>query len=87
MATVCIVWEFQVRPEYMMAFEYAYDEHGEWARLFRQDSAYIRSDLLHNQEQMGRYLTLDHWKTREAYQAFSARFRNEYPKIDDSCWQ
>lgn len=87
MATVCIVWEFQIRPECIKAFEYTYGEQGEWARLFRQNSAYIRSDLLRDQEQPGRYLTLDHWKTREAYQAFRGRFRNEYQKIDDLCRQ
>ncbi len=87
MATVCIVWEFQVRPECIQAFEFTYGEQREWARLFRRDSAYIHGDLLRDPGLPGRYLTLDHWKTRAAYQVFRDRFRDEYQKIDDLCRQ
>jgi quinol monooxygenase YgiN len=87
MATVCIVWEFRVRPEHIERFERTYGEQGEWARLFRMDPDFIRSDLLRDPEQTGRYLTLDHWKTRAAYGAFRKKFRDQYAKIDALCEQ
>jgi hypothetical protein len=39
-----VIWEFRVRSGQQKQFEEAYGFHGEWARLFRQETAYIRTD-------------------------------------------
>ena len=81
----CYVWEFTVRPEQVGAFLEAYGPQGTWASLFRRDPAYVRTDLHRDVEQPHRFLTVDHWTSREACEAFRDRFRLEYDAIDRRC--
>ncbi len=80
-----IVWEFRVRRGRAKQFEKAYGPHGEWVRLFRQDPAYIRTELVHDAHDASRYLTLDFWASEEAYQAFRKSHRDQYKIIDARC--
>jgi len=79
------VWEFDVPPEAVAAFEEAYGHQGPWVRLFRRDGAYEGTTLLRDRTRPGRYLTFDYWRTREAFEAFRERFRDEFAAIDASC--
>src|SRR5208337_4302715 len=80
-----IVWEFRVGPNTREQFEQAYGANGEWVRCFRKDSAYIRTDLLRDARDAGRYLTLDVWESESAYEAFREAYRDEYRGIDARC--
>ncbi len=82
-----IVWEFQVRPCMQRPFEEAYGPHGEWVKLFRQDPAYVRTELIHDVHEAGRYLTLDFWSSEAAYEAFRESRKDEYKSIDAQCEQ
>lgn len=82
-----IVWEFRVRRGRAKQFEEAYGLHGEWVRLFRQDPAFIRTELIQDVHEANRYLTLDFWASGEAYQAFRESRRDEYKIIDARCEQ
>jgi heme-degrading monooxygenase HmoA len=82
-----IVWEFRVRRGRAKQFEEAYGPHGEWVRLFRQDPAFIRTELIQDVHDASRYLTLDFWASEEAYQAFRESRRDEYKFIDARCEQ
>jgi len=84
-AEFCYIWEFQVPPPHVEAFEKAYGPGGAWDQLFRLDSAYRGTDLLRDPQQRGRYLTIDHWATREACQSFHDRYRAEFDAIDRVC--
>jgi heme-degrading monooxygenase HmoA len=77
-----IVWEFRVRPGMQKPFEEACGFHGDWARLFRQDPAYIRTELIHDVNEASRYLTLDFWASEAAYTAFLERRKDEYKSLD-----
>jgi heme-degrading monooxygenase HmoA len=80
-----IVWEFRVRRGKAKQFEKAYGPHGEWVRLFRQDPAYIRTELIRDVHHAGRYLTVDFWASEGAYQAFRESHRDQYKIIDTGC--
>ena len=80
-----VIWEFKVRPDMRKAFEDAYGVHGEWARFFREDPAYIRTELIRDVHEHGRYLTLDFWASEAAYETFRERRKDEYRTIDSSC--
>ena len=74
------LWRFTTRtPE---EFERHYGPEGTWARLFRQDREFVRTDLLKGPDH---YLTLDCWTSRAAYEAFRERHAAEYAEIDRMC--
>jgi quinol monooxygenase YgiN len=82
---IYVLWEFTVSPEHRAAFEIAYKSDGLWAHLFRQDSSYRETILIRDQEQAGRYLTVDVWEDRDSYLSFKDQFADQYSKIDKEC--
>ena len=82
-----IIWEFKVRPGMQKQFQQTYGFHGEWARFFRQDPAYIRTELIHDVHEASRYLTLDFWTSEPAYEAFRQSREEEYKSFDARCEQ
>ena len=65
------------------AFELEYGPEGTWAHLFRQDPAFIRTELIHDSNQPDRYVTLDFWSSSQSYDDFMAKHESEYRSIDD----
>ena len=74
-----LVWEFRPAPGREADFERAYGPDGDWARLFRRDPAYLGTELLRG---AGRYLTLDRWSSRAAFEGFRVRLAAEYAALD-----
>ena len=64
-------------------FERAYGPEGEWSEFFRRGAGYIGTELLRDVENPGRYLVVDRWESREAYQAFVDEHRGEYMRLVD----
>lgn len=85
MGRYAYVWEFRVGPERKAEFEAAYGPDGDWARLFRRAPGYLRTELLSDPERPGRYLTVDHWESRAACDAFRDRFRADFDELDARC--
>ncbi|HRC84967.1 MAG TPA: antibiotic biosynthesis monooxygenase [Thermoanaerobaculia bacterium] len=79
------LWEFEVPPETKADFLQHYGPDGEWARLFRRAPAYLGTWLLKDQANPERYLTVDRWRSQEAYAAFLERFRADYQALDQRC--
>jgi heme-degrading monooxygenase HmoA len=82
--TYSIVWEFRVPLERVPDFEAAYGPDGAWARLFARAAGFIEVELLRSTQQEGRYLTIDRWESRAAFEAFLAQFAAEYKELDAS---
>jgi heme-degrading monooxygenase HmoA len=76
------VWRFVVRPGSEAAFEAAYGPDGDWIRLFREADGYLGSQLLRDQADPRRYVTVDRWSSREAWEAFRAGRVTEWEEID-----
>jgi hypothetical protein len=64
------------------AFRLAYGPDGDWVRLFRQDPAYILTDLLGERNHPQRFVTIDYWTSREACVSFRERFAAEFEALD-----
>jgi hypothetical protein len=79
------VWEFEVPVTADAEFRRHYGPNGSWATLFRQDPAYIETLLLHDSRRIGRYLTVDRWRSASAYQSFRQRFAEQYDALDRAC--
>lgn len=80
-----VAWAFLVKPETRRDFERVYGPSGEWVRLFRSGDGYIKTELHHDPDNSGRYITLDFWRTREQYEAFRQQSRSAYQEIDARC--
>jgi heme-degrading monooxygenase HmoA len=80
-----IIWSFQPRPERVSEFEIAYGPEGVWARLFRKSPHYLGTELLRTVDGSGRYLTIDRWQSRAAYETFCAEHGDEYQAVDRAC--
>jgi heme-degrading monooxygenase HmoA len=77
-----IIWAFRPRPGREPEFEQAYGPGGGWATLFRAAPGYLGTDLLRAADGSGRYLTVDRWQSRAAYEAFRAASPAEYENLD-----
>jgi quinol monooxygenase YgiN len=80
-----IVWEFRVRPNKRRAFDKAYASDGVWGTFFRGGEGYVRTELIRDCKEPHRYLTIDVWQSRQAYERFKKQNRAEYLAIDKEC--
>ena len=83
--TFAVVWEFEPRPEATLEFERAYGPEGVWTPLFRRSPDYLGTELLRDLDAPGRYVTIDRWTSRDAYDRFRAERAVEYGAIDEEC--
>ena len=68
-------------------FERAYGPEGEWAQFFRAGPGYVGTELLRDAELSGRYLVVDRWESRDAYNAFVESHRDEYMRrVDETAF-
>jgi len=79
------LWEFEVRPEKVAEFELAYGPDGDWVSLFRLAEGYSGSLLLKDRVVPHCYLTVDRWRSEDAYARFRERFAEEYRALDERC--
>ena len=80
-----IIWEFCPKAGSERRFEEVYGSNGMWARFFRQDQEFIGTELIRDFRVARRYLTLDFWTSREAYEQFRMRHANKYQALDQEC--
>ena len=83
--TYVLLWEFEVRPTAAVEFERRYGPDGAWAALFREAPDYIGTALLRDDGQPARYLTIDRWRSRQAYDAFRSANAGRYGALDEEC--
>lgn len=80
-----VIWEFRVREGMEARFEEAYNSVGVWAQFFQGCEGYVRTDLIRDQKKARRYVTLDFWRSAEAYKTFRAQKSEGYKQIDARC--
>lgn len=77
-----ILWEFRAVPGKEAEFERAYSSGGEWARFFQRDAAYWGTELVKDATDSRRFITIDRWTSRDAYEAFQKREAMGYQQLD-----
>lgn len=80
-----ILWSFSPQPGLEREFEAAYGPKGAWADLFRQSADFQGTELLRDSKTPGRYLTLDRWCSKAAFEAFFATHGRDYEVLDKAC--
>ena len=79
------IWEYRVRPERVDAFLEAYGPNGSWARLFRESSGYVRTELYRDRANPLRFVTVDYWDSRESWEEFRAEHAEVFERLDAAC--
>jgi heme-degrading monooxygenase HmoA len=82
---VATVWSFRIRPEAAAAFERCYGPGGDWARLFARADGFASTELLRQESDPARYLTIDRWRSTEAFERARTRLAGEYAALDAAC--
>jgi len=77
-----IAWEFEVKRGKEKEFERMYGPRGEWARLFAKGKGYKGTELLRDKERKRRYVTIDRWESRGAFERFRKKHAKEYVRMD-----
>jgi quinol monooxygenase YgiN len=79
------IWQFRVPAEKADEFRAVYDPNGEWARLFRRETAFLGTELLQSATHPDVFLTIDRWDSIEAWAAFLRAWGDEYAALDRRC--
>lgn len=79
------IWAYSVESRSRPRFEGVYGPDGEWAALFRRGDGYLGTELLSDESDVHRYLTIDYWVSKEAWIAFRDRFSEAYQDMDRRC--
>lgn len=80
-----IVWEFEIEPGRADEFKRAYGSEGVWATLFREGEGFLGTELFRSLGQRERYMTIDRWSSRAAFENFKQARAREYADIDARC--
>lgn len=80
-----VVWEFRVKPGKRRGFETTYAPEGDWAQLFRHSEEYLGTELIRDRNLRLRYVTFDHWSSRQAYLRFKKENLKAYQALDAKC--
>jgi heme-degrading monooxygenase HmoA len=79
------LWEFEVKSGCEQRFQSVYGGDGDWARLFRTDPNFLETRLLRDAVQPNKFVTLDFWESRSAYESFKELNHTAYLAMDRSC--
>jgi heme-degrading monooxygenase HmoA len=79
------LWEFEVKHGCEQRFQSVYGADGEWARLFRTDPNFLETRLLRDAVQANKFVTLDFWESRSAYESFKELNHAAYVAMDRNC--
>jgi len=85
MAAYRLLWQFETDPERREAFEAAYGPDGPWADLFRRAAGFLGTELFRETAGSCRYVTIDRWTSRAAYDAFRLLHAAAYTALDARC--
>jgi quinol monooxygenase YgiN len=80
-----IVWQFDADPDRVAEFEREYGGDGAWARLFRAGDGFLGTELFRSIDHPARFVTVDRWSSRAAYDAFRTARAREYAAVDTRC--
>jgi quinol monooxygenase YgiN len=87
MAAYTCLWEFIVEPDHVEEFRQRYGPGGPWVALFRRAPGYLDTLLLRDRGDPRRFITIDRWRSAEAYDSFRSAFSAEYAALDARCAQ
>lgn len=80
-----VLWMFEAKAGAEDDFARVYGPDGDWARLFRRSPGYLETQLVRDAQMAQRFLTIDRWASRRAFEEFKASCQAEYDALDARC--
>jgi len=80
-----IVWEFHVRADRLEAFLAAYGPGGAWDGFFRESRGFLGTEVLRDERNPQRVLTIDRWVSASAYEECRWARGDAYDALDLAC--
>ncbi len=80
-----VLWMFEAKAGAEQDFARVYGPDGDWARLFRQSPGFLATELIRDLEIVRRFVTIDRWESRQAFERFKAATQAEYEALDVRC--
>jgi heme-degrading monooxygenase HmoA len=77
-----ILWEYEVKPDFVKRFETIYGPAGDWVQLFQTDANFRQTRLLADHSRPNSYVTIDYWESQTAYEHFRIVNRAAYEALD-----
>jgi heme-degrading monooxygenase HmoA len=84
-AIYLILWEYHVKAERLPDFEEIYSPSGAWTKLFQKSAGYLGTELMMDETDPQKYLTIDRWLSKEEYDSFLIHWKQEYEALDKQC--
>jgi quinol monooxygenase YgiN len=79
------IWDYEVRDNFIGQFKDAYGPDGEWAKLYKKCSGYIKTDLLQDLDNPNRFITIDCWQSHTALDSMIHIVAPEYEYLEKRC--
>ncbi len=76
------IFQYYVEPDNDRLFNILNGPKGDWEKFFKKSDFFIDTQLLKDEEQPGKYVTLDMWVSREKFDEHVSQNQGEY---DDLC--
>jgi heme-degrading monooxygenase HmoA len=80
-----IVWEYDVRASEVPQFEDVYGREGLWTKLFSNSPDYVSTELFRSLAKSNRFINMDFWRSRVAYESFRKAHAAEFAHLDEWC--
>ncbi len=78
-----VLWEYDVTPEQVEAFEALYRPDGEWTGLFHGSLGYVSTTLWRDDRDPGRFIVADRWTSSAAYESFKRDHETAYAELSE----
>ncbi len=82
-----LVWELDAQPERVADFEKVYSPEGRWTTFFKLSPDYLGTELYKSSSSPHRFVVVDAWRSRIAYESFRKTNAAEYATLDEWCRQ
>ena len=79
------IWEYIVKQDAVEEFRKVYGSEGDWVRLFRRSSGYIRTELYQDVNNPHRFVTTDLWISKVHRDTFRTECAEEFELLDKEC--
>lgn len=79
------LWEFHVAADDIERFIAAYAPGGNWTQFFEDAPGYIKTELLQDSGDRGRFLTIDYWENASAWDRFREKRSEAFEALDAIC--
>jgi quinol monooxygenase YgiN len=76
------IWEFRVQPATVGDFIDLYGPGGDWTNLFQRAAGWLGTDLLRDRHDPLRFITIDRWESKVAFDESHDEFAAEFDRLD-----